>query len=198
MSRALVASLVIVLSGWTVHAAQEMSPEQLFNAGKYNEVVQAVPAEAGDDAGYLAALAHQRLKQAGEAKARLSRLGGGDENNAWTFVGRSAAAQMDGDHAAAEAAARRAVELNGDLFAARYQLGQALYAASNWAGAAEAFEQATKLSPNHAYAHYYAGQAFYRAKRVDRMAQHFEYFLKLAPSAPERSQVEAVMRTVRG
>lgn len=198
VSRACVAGLVVVLCGWTMGAAQEMNPQQLFNAGRYNEVVQAVPAEAGDDAGYLAGQAHQRLNQAGEAKARFSRLGGGDENNAWTFVGRSAAAQVDGNHAAAEAAARRAVELNGGLFEARYQLGQALYAASNWAGAAEAFDQAAKMAPNHAYAHYYAGQAFYRAKRVDRMAQHFEYFLKLAPSAPERPQVEAVMRTVRG
>jgi len=198
VSRASAACLVIALSAWTLAAAQEMSPQQLFNAGRFNDVVRSVPAEAGDDAAYLAALAHQRLNQAGEAKARLARLGGGDENNPWTFIGRSATAQIDGDHAAAEAAARRAVELNGELFEARYQLGHALYAASNSAGAAEAFEHATKLSPNHAYAHYYAGQAFYRAKRVDRMAQHFEYFLKLAPTAPERSQVEAVMRTVRG
>lgn len=198
VKHALLTGLAVAFCGVATVAAQDMSPQQLFDAGRYNEVVQAVPAEAGDDLGFLAAQAHQRMNQAGEAKERLQRLGGGDENNAWTYVGRSAAAQIDGDAGAAEAAARRAVEINGGLFEAHYQLGQALYAASNWAAAAAAFEQASKIAPGHAYAHYFAGQAYYRAKRVDKMAQQFEYFLKLAPSAPERSQVEAVMRTVRG
>ena len=193
------ASAVWVLSGFaTAVPAQEMSPQQLFDAGRYAEVIQTIPAEAGDDLKYLAAQAHQRLNQPGEAKAVLQQMGGGDEGNAWTFIGRAGTAQVDGDLAGSEAAARRAVELNGGLADAHFQLGQTLYAASNWAGSADAFAQAAEINPGHAYAQYYAGQAFYRAKRVDRMAQHFEYFLKLAPSAPERPQVEAVMRTVRG
>lgn len=194
-----VAGFVLVATGTaTSHAQEEMSPQQHFDAGHYQAVVDATPQDAGDDARYLAAQAHLRLNQPAEAKARLEQLGGGDENNAWTFIGRAGAAQVDGDFAASEAAARRAVELNGGLAEAHYQLGQSLYAASNWSAAADAFAQAAQLSPGNAYAHYFAGQAFYRAKRVDRMAQHFEYFLKLAPSAPERPQVDAVMRTVRG
>jgi len=195
----ILASVVWVLSGFaTVAPAQDLSPSQLFDAGRYAEVVQAIPGEAGDDMTYLAAQAHLRLNQPGEATSVLQQMGGGDDGNAWTFVGRAGAAQIDGDMAGSEAAARRAVELNGGLAEAHYQLGQSLYAASNWAAAADAFAQASELAPGNAYAQYYAGQAFYRAKRVDRMAQHFEYFLKLAPSAPERPQVEAVMRTVRG
>ena len=195
----ILASVVWVLSGFaTVAPAQDLSPSQLFDAGRYAEVVQAIPGEAGDDMKYLAAQAHLRLNQPGEATSVLQQMGGGDDGNAWTFVGRAGAAQIDGDMAGSEAAARRAVELNGGLAEAHYQLGQSLYAASNWAAAADAFAQASELAPGNAYAQYYAGQAFYRAKRVDRMAQHFEYFLKLAPSAPERPQVEAVMRTVRG
>lgn len=198
VSRGFVTAVALAVAAWMPAAAQEMSPSQLFDAGRYAEVVQAVPDEAGDDQRYLEAQAHQRLNQLDEAKARLQQLGGGDEGNPWTFIGRSAVAQIDGDAGAAEAAARQAVAQSPGLFEAHYQLGQALYAASNWAAAADAFVQATKVAPSHAYAHYYAGQAYYRAKRVDRMAQHFEYFLKLAPSAPERPQVEAVMRTVRG
>ena len=178
--------------------AQEMSPQQLFDAGRYDEAIQAVPPDAGDDLKYIAAQAHLRMQRQDEAKATFQQLGGGDEGNAWTFVGRSAVAQADGDVAGSEAAARRAVEINGGLAEAHYQLGQALYAADNWGAAAEAFTQAAESAPRHAYAHYYAGQAYYRAKRVDRMAQHFEYFLKLAPRAPEAPQVSAVMRTVRG
>ncbi len=195
----ILAGAVWVLSGFaTVALAQAPSPRQLFDAGRYAEVVQAIPPDAGDDMKYLAAQAHQRLNQPGEAKAILQQMGGGDEANPWTFVGRAGAAQVDGNLAGSEAAARRAVELNGGLAEAHFQLGQSLYAANNWAGAADAFAQAGQIDPGHAYAQYYAGQSFYRAKRVDRMAKHFEYFLKLAPSAPERPQVEAVMRTVRG
>jgi tetratricopeptide (TPR) repeat protein len=197
--RALLVGLVVTGSALAMSVgAQEMSPQQHFEAGHYNETIQSVPGDAGDDLKYLAAQAHQRLQHPDEAKALFQQLGGGDEGNAWTFVGRSAVAQVDGDVGGSEAAARRAVELNGGLAEAHYQLGQALYAASNWAAAAEAFTQAAQIAPRHAYAHYYAGQSYYRAKRVDRMAQHFEYFLKLAPQAPEAPQVSAVMRTVRG
>lgn len=193
------AGLALALSLVALPAvAQEASPQQLFDAGRYQEVLQAVPGDAGDDLKYLAAQSHLRLNQPGEAKALLQQLGGGDEANAWTFVGRAGASQIDGDVGGSEAAARRAIELNGGLGEAHYQLGQTLFAASQWAGAADAFAHVTQMTPGHAYAHYFAGQAFYRAKRVDKMAQHFEYFLKLAPGAPERPQVEAVMRTVRG
>jgi tetratricopeptide (TPR) repeat protein len=194
------AVFVVATGGAAVASAQapEMSPQQLFEAGRYAETVQAIPDETGDDMKYLEAQAHLRLNQNDEARSRLQQMGGGDENNPWTFIGRSAVAQIEGNAPEAAAQARRAAELNGGLPEAHYQLGQALYAANNWAAAADAFAQAATLAPTHAYAHYHAGQAFYRAKRVDRMAQHFEYFLKLAPQAPERPQVEAVMRTVRG
>jgi tetratricopeptide (TPR) repeat protein len=196
----LVAAVLVVAVSSVVAAArmQEMSPQQLFDAGRYAETIQAIPEETGDDMKYLAAQAHLRLNQNAEAKAKLQQMGGGDEGNPWTFIGRSAAAQVDGNAAEAENNARQATTVNAGLPEAHYQLGQALFAANKWAPAAEAFAQAGKLAPTHAYAHYFAGQAFYRAKRVDRMAQHFEYFLKLAPQAPERPQVEAVMRTVRG
>lgn len=193
------AGLALTVSAMVAPAqAQDMNAQQLFDAGRFAEAAAKVPDEAGDDQHYLAALAHQRLNHADEAKAEFQRLGGGDENNPWTFIGRSATAQIDGDLGGSEAAARRAIELNGELSEAHFQLGQTLYAASNWAGAADAYDRAAQLNPGNAYAHYFAGQSFYRARRVDRMAQHFEYFLKLAPQAPERPQVEAVMRTVRG
>lgn len=199
LMHAAIAGFLVTSAGAADARAQEaMTPQQLFDAGRYQDVLHAIPQGAGDDARFLAAQSHLRLSQPDEAKARLQELGGGDENNAWTYIGRAGVAQVDGDFPGSEAAARRAVELNGALAEAHYQLGQSLYAASNWSAAADAFAQAAQLSPGYAYAHYFAGQSFYRAKRVDRMAQHFEYFLKLAPAAPERSQVDAVMRTVRG
>ena len=53
-------------------------------------------------------------------------------------------------------------------------------------------------APRFAYAHYYAGLSHYRVGRTDKMAAAFEHFLTLAPKAPERPQVESIMRTLRG
>jgi lipoprotein NlpI len=68
----------------------------------------------------------------------------------------------------------------------------------DYGGAMEAFNRATELDPAFAAAHYNAGLASYRAKRVDLMANHFETFIRLAPNAPERPEVESILRTVRG
>ena len=53
----------------------------------------------------------------------------------------------------------------------------------------------TSLQPANAYAHYYSGMMHYRASRPDQMAIHFDQFLRLAPEAPERPEVQSIMRT---
>ena len=58
--------------------------------------------------------------------------------------------------------------------------------------------QGVALGAAVAYAFYQAGLAYYRHQRIDLMAARFESFLNAAPQAPERTQVESIMRTVRG
>jgi tetratricopeptide (TPR) repeat protein len=146
----------------------------------------------------MRALAHRKLNQNDEAKEALGPLAGKEEGSAWREVGHSAIAQIDGDLAAAAEAAHKAVEIDGNLAEARYQLGLVESARNNQQQAAEAFAKAAELNPQMAYAHYEAGMAFYKIKRVDRMAVYFENFLKLAPNAPEKPAVQSIMRTVRG
>jgi len=55
-----------------------------------------------------------------------------------------------------------------------------------------------QLDPTFAAAYYYAGLASSRVKRIDLMANNFGLFIKLAPNAPERPEVESILRTVRG
>jgi hypothetical protein len=64
--------------------------------------------------------------------------------------------------------------------------------------AAAEFTKAAQLDPGFAAAHYYAGLANYREKRIDLMTRSFETFVRLAPNAPERPEVESILRTVRG
>ena len=157
---------------------------------------------------YLAALSHQRLGQARDAERRFERLVARGEDDPWAKIGRSAwllnATFTEGSPEAraalteAEETARVAATLAPGLAQAHYQLGLVHGRQRDYASAAVAFDAAVAANPRFAYAHYYAGLSYYQVKRTDKMATAFEYFLKLAPEAPERAQVESIMRTRRG
>ena len=178
--------------------APQLTPQQLFESGKYQEAIDKIKArgEAPPDQVYLRVLAHQKLNQTDDAKEALGTLG--SHGDAWREIGKAGTALADGDQKVAAADAAKAVELDGNLAEARYQLGLVELARNNQPQAAEAFAKAAELSPQMAYAHYEAGMAYYKIKRIDRMAVYFENFLKLAPNAPERPAVQSIMRTVRG
>ena len=193
---------VLLLTATAAAQAQkpQLTPQQLFESGKYQEAIDQIKssADAPPDQVYLRALAHRKLNQNDGAKEVFGTLAAHGEEDAWHHVGKSGIALTDADLPAAEEAARKAVEINGDLAEARYQLGLVLSARDNQTQAAEAFAKAAELKPQMAYAQYEAGMAFYKIKRVDRMAVYFENFLKLAPNAPEKPAVQSIMRTVRG
>ena len=177
--------------------AQSRDVETLFEAGQYQQVISAVATDGARPADlYLAAQSYGRLKHPGEARATHERLAGRED--AWRDVAQSAIAVLDGNADWAVAAAHRATEAESTLPEAHYQLGLARALKGDYGAAAAAFERAANLDAGFAYAHYYGGLSHYRNKRVDLMARHFEAFLKLAPKAPERPEVESIMRTVRG
>jgi tetratricopeptide (TPR) repeat protein len=185
-----------------VAAAQmsEVTPQQLFESGKYQDAIEKIKAraDAPPELIYLRALAHRKLTQNDEAKEVLGTLASKEEGSVWHEVGKSGIALVDGDLDTAGAAAKKAVEIDGGLPEAQYQLGLVESARNNQPQAAEAFAKAAEINPKMAYAHYEAGMAFYKIKRVDRMAVYFENFLKLAPNAPEKAAVQSIMKTVRG
>jgi tetratricopeptide (TPR) repeat protein len=176
--------------------AQEPDLQKLFEAGKFQEVVEKTPDDAPPDAQYRKGLAHRKLDQNDQAKEAFGRLSGGGD--AWSAVGESARAQIDGNLDGALDAATKAVGHNPDLAAAHYQLGLVQEARGEHSPAATEFARAAELDSQMAYAHYMAGMSYYKAKRIDKMAVYFENFLRLAPSAPEAPAVQSIMKTVRG
>ncbi|MPY90130.1 MAG: hypothetical protein GEU99_19675 [Luteitalea sp.] len=198
MRKLIVLMLMVSVPVVVTHA--QKSAQKLFEAGKYADAIAALPSNSARSArqAYLAGQAHAKLQQNSQARAAYKKVASGDEASAWTFVGRSALAQLDGNRDEALSAAKKATALNAKLAEAQYQLGLVQNARRQFKEAGSAFAQAAKLKPDMAYAHYYAGMAYNKAKRVDLMATHFERFLQLAPTAPERPVVESVMRTVRG
>ncbi|HYX82336.1 MAG TPA: tetratricopeptide repeat protein [Gemmatimonadales bacterium] len=170
---------------------------KMYDAGKYQQVIAAA---ASDDenprATYLAALSHQKLRHADEARRAYAQLAGRPESDPWRDIGRSAVALLSSDPAGAVDAANQAVASDDSLPEAHYQRGLALSARQDMAGAAAAFQKASDLDPGWAHAHYYAGIAYSKVKRADLTASHFQTFLKLAPDAPERPEVESILRTL--
>jgi tetratricopeptide (TPR) repeat protein len=188
--------VLTVLSLGVARATAQDDARKLFEAGKYQTVVEQTAADGSPGAQYVRGLTFLKLNQPDAAKEAFRRVQSGGD--AWRSVGESAVALTDKNQDAALEAARKAVSQNGRLAEAQYQLGLVLDAKGDNSAAAEAFAKAADANPQMAYAHYYAGMNFNKAKRVDRMAVYFENFLKLAPNAPERAAVESIMRTVRG
>ena len=190
--------IALLLAITIVPAVQDASPQKLFESGKYQEAIDSVKnrSDASPEDIYVRALAHRKLNQNDDAKEAFGALAGRD--GAWKEIGNSGTAMIEGNMDNAAAAARKAVDADGNSSEARFQLGLVESARNNQQQAADAFARAAELNPQMAYAHYEAGMAFYKAKKVDRMAVYFENFLKLAPNAPERPAVQSIMKTIRG
>ena len=190
--------IALLLAITIAPAAQDASPQKLFESGKYQEAIDTVKkrSDASPEEVYVRALAHRKLNQNDDAKEAFGALAGRD--GAWKEIGNSGTAMIEGNLDNAAAAARKAVDADGNSSEARFQLGLVESARNKQQQAADAFAKAAELNPQMAYAHYEAGMAFYKAKKVDRMAVYFENFLKLAPNAPERPAVQSIMKTIRG
>jgi tetratricopeptide (TPR) repeat protein len=171
--------------------------QKLFESGQYQQVLEATPADAPPAAVYLAAQSHQRLGATDPALELYGRLASLPEGDPWRGIGESAQQLLSNDLDAALQSARQAVGAGSSVAEAHYQLGLVLAKRQDWPAAAEAFDRAAELSPALAYAHYYGGLAHYRSNRPDQMAIHFDQFLRLAPEAPERPEVQQIMKTVR-
>lgn len=190
-----------VLSASLIVRAQDMSPQALFDAGRYEEAINAIAAveSPSPELIFLSGRSHIHLNRQDGARAQFARLSSGvDPATSWSLVGESASALVDANNGLAIEKATQAVSLAPDQFHPNYQLGLAQSAAEQWEPAAAAFEKASSLDPSSAYAHYFAGIAYSRLRQIDRMASHLEYFLKLAPNAPEQAAVMSLMRSVRG
>ncbi|MBI4484668.1 MAG: tetratricopeptide repeat protein [Acidobacteria bacterium] len=197
MRTALLASAVFA-AAFTAHAQDPSAIQRDFEAGRYQQVVDAAGPDAEPSAVYIAVLSAQKL-DAGERPAELARrLTDRPDDDPWHFVGLSLSQLLDAQLDAALEAARRAVDLGDQLPEGHYQLGLVLARRQDWRPAAAAFDRAAELSPKFAHAYYYGGLMHSRANRPDLMAVRFEQFLKLAPDAPERPEVLQIMRTIRG
>lgn len=181
-------------SGRIVLGQSVSDVRRMYDSGQYQQAAAAARPDADPRVAFVAGQSYQKLSQVNEARQAYQQLAG--RPDAWGDVGRSAVALLSGDSAGAVNASNQAVAKDGGLPEAYFQKGLALSAQQDFNGASTAFQRASDLDPNWAAAHYYAGLAYSKIRRVDLTAQHFQTFLRLAPQAPERPQVESIMKTL--
>ena len=211
----------VVLTVARVVGQEPQSAQQLFEAGQYDQAIQAINNMRAQGGGglaeaFLAGHVFIRQNANDRAKEEFSKLVA-SEDQIWRQVGESSIAAVDGDLDRAIGVATEAVNAANDRaaqaaaagvppdpaaqlrdFHAFYQAGLAKTRRDDWQGAFDAFERAVTLNQGFAYASYYAGLAASRIQRLDRVAVHLEQFLRLAPKAPEGPAVMSIMRTLRG
>lgn len=135
----------------TAALAQEPS-QRAFEAGRYQEVVDAASAGPSPSVLFLGALSAQKLNDGPRANAFLDQLAQRPDTDAWHFVGLSARQLLAGDDQAALESAQRATAVDPMLSEARYELGLVLVQRQDWGGAAAAFDEALRLNPSFAHA----------------------------------------------
>jgi tetratricopeptide (TPR) repeat protein len=168
----------------------------MFDAGQYQQAVDAAAASQDPHVMFLVAQSQQKLRRPDDARKIYQQLAARPAADAWQSIGKSAVALLSSNAAGAAQEADQAVARGGSIAEGHYVRGLALSAQQFFAEAAAAFQKATELDPNWAAAHYYAGIAFSKAKRPDQTATHFQTFMKLAPQAPERGEVQSILRTI--
>ena len=190
--------LVVALIPTLSYAQDSDQVRRMFEAGQYQQVVEAAPPDAPPGVLFTAAQSQLKLGASDQAREVYRMLAERPEDDPWHFIGVSGQQLIDDQADAAAESAERAISMDDGLAEAHYQRGLALAKKQDWRNGAAEFDRVSELNPSHAYAHYYGGLMHYRAGRPDRMANHFEQFLKLAPDAPERPEVLQIMKTVRG
>lgn len=101
----------------------------------------------------------------------------------YSFLRAGIANERTGDHAGAERAFRRGLELAPDDAEIRNSLGWTLFQAGRSAEAAAEYERAVAADPKHAKAHANLGLALVELGRLDDAAAHYRAAIDLEPRA---------------
>ncbi len=109
-----------------------------------------------------------------------------NRDSVWLQYGR--VLMKDGQLQAAEAALRRATDLNPDLVEAHFTLGVLFYKEQDYPAAAEAFRRAAEVRPSYAWAHYNLGQSLKAEGRRAEAADAFRAALRCQPDLAEARQ----------
>jgi len=173
--------------------------QALFESGEDREIVDrvknSVPAGVTGADRWFAAQSQLRLGLRNDAINDLTALTQTDPDPAVQVAAQLAIARLTNDEGTLSQARAAAGAYPESLFV-QYELGLSYAVRNDFASAARIFDGCIATAPAFAYAYYQSALAYQRLDRPDIMANRFDRFVRLAPNAPERPEVESVLRTI--
>jgi len=171
----------------------------LYESGEDREVVDRVKnslptAITGADR-WFAAQSQLRLGLRNDAINDLTALTQADADPAVQVAAQLAIGRLTNDDATLGQARAAAGAYPESLFV-QYELGLSYAVRNDFASAARIFDACIATAPAFAYAYYQSALAYQHLDRPDIMANRFDRFVRLAPNAPERPEVESLLRTI--
>jgi tetratricopeptide (TPR) repeat protein len=173
--------------------------QALYESGEDREIVDKVKNSAptafsGADR-WFAAQSQLRLGLRNDAINDLTALTQTDADPAVQVAARLAIGRLMNDEATL-GQARVAAGAYPESLLVQYELGLSYAVRNDFASAARIFDMCIATAPTFAYAYYQSALAYQHLDRPDIMANRFDRFVRLAPNAPERPEVESVLRTI--
>src|SRR5262245_25726250 len=173
--------------------------QALYESGEDREIVDRVKNRVPNDVTgsdrWFAAQSQLRLGLRNDAindLAALSQTGG---DPAVQVAAQLAIGRLTNDEATLGQARAAAAAYPASLFV-QYELGLSYAVRGDFASAAPIFDACIAAAPTFAYAYYQSALAYQHLDRPDVMANRFDRFLRLAPNAPERPEVDSVLRAI--
>jgi tetratricopeptide (TPR) repeat protein len=174
------------------------SVQALYESGRDDEVVSrtASAAVSSEDV-WFGAQSLLRVGQQAQAQDQFRRLRDTASSAGLRKAAEVALARVNGQPDAGAVARAASGEFARDPYV-QFEAGVTMALEGDNAGAVQAFDAALNADQALAYAYYQSGLAYNRLNRPDLTVARFEAFVRLAPSAPERAQVDSVLRAARG
>jgi tetratricopeptide (TPR) repeat protein len=171
----------------------------LYESGEDREIVNRVKNSVATNVTgadrWFAAQSQLRLGLRNDAINDLTTLTQTGGDAAVQVAAQLAIARLMNDEATLGQARAAAAAYPGNLLV-QYELGLSYAVRNDFASAARIFDACIATAPAFAYAYYQSALAYQHLDRPDLMANRFDRFVRLAPNAPERPEVESVLRTI--
>src|SRR5215510_6454133 len=181
------------------NAPSSSTIQTLYESGEDREIVDRVKNSVPNDISgadrWFAAQSQLRLGLRDDAINDLAALSQAGGDPAVQVAAQLAVGRLTNDEATLEQARAAAGAYPASLFV-QYELGLSYAVRNDFASAARIFDACIATAPTFAYAYYQSALAYQHLDRPDIMANRFDRFVRLAPNAPERPEVESVLRTI--
>jgi tetratricopeptide (TPR) repeat protein len=173
--------------------------QALYESGEDREIVNRVKNSVPDFVTsadrWFAAQSQLRLGLRNDALNDLAALTQTAADPAVQVAARLAIGRLTNDEATLGQARTDAGSYPENLLV-QYELGLSYAVRNDFSSAARIFDICIATTPTFAYAYYQSALAYRHLDRPDIMANRFDRFVRLAPNAPERPEVESILRTV--